>query len=119
MPNYSDWEKQFEGQIKLAVVASEEVFQTAGEELYKIIQTKTPVGDPGLWKWPAHKDYKPGTLRDNWLIDKTPTLITISNETPYAYRVEYGSWSTQAPQGMMRISVMEFPQILAKAKGTK
>lgn len=44
-------------------------------------------------------------------INTTPT-ITIVNRQPYAWRVEYGSWSTQAPQGMMRITIQEYKTIL-------
>lgn len=115
MSGYKAWEKEFDGQIQLSVKASTEVFQKAGRDLYTLIQNKTPIGDPSLWKWPAHKNYTPGTLRAAWQIDSTVNKITISNDTPYGYRVEYGSWSTQAPQGMMRISVLEFPKILDQA----
>lgn len=36
----------------------------------------------------------------------------IYNNQPYAYRVEYGSWSTQAPQGMLRITIAEYPDLM-------
>lgn len=47
-------------------------------------------------------------------------VIAIYNTQPYAERIEYGSWSTQAPAGMMRISIQEFPLLVqANAKRNK
>lgn len=45
--------------------------------------------------------------------------IFISNSLPYAYRLETG-WSKQAPSGMVRLTVQNFEQAVAKAaKGLK
>lgn len=41
-------------------------------------------------------------------------VVTISNRQPYAYRIEAEGWSTQAPEGMMRRTVIEFEDILTK-----
>lgn len=38
--------------------------------------------------------------------------IYITNHLPYAHRLEYEAWSTQAPNGMVRITVEEFDQIV-------
>ncbi len=46
-------------------------------------------------------------------INSSP-VITIANRQPYAWRVEYGSWSTQAPTGMMRITIAEYASILER-----
>jgi hypothetical protein len=46
--------------------------------------------------------------------------LYFSNNTPYAYMIEYESHSTQAPRGMMRLNVLSFNTILrakAKSKG--
>lgn len=43
--------------------------------------------------------------------DDRPYLI--ANGLPYGPRLEYG-WSKQAPAGMVRITAVEFPGILAK-----
>lgn len=90
--------------------------------------------------WP--KNYIPGTLKASWNLsfngvqrnttgqfsssDQLVTsgglslrlnstnsnqAITISNPQPYAQRVETG-WSTQAPSGMMRITVAEYTSIV-------
>lgn len=40
--------------------------------------------------------------------------IYLTNSLPYARRLEYG-WSQQAPQGMVRLSVVEFDQYLKRA----
>lgn len=47
----------------------------------------------------------------NW---KPGETIYITNSLPYAQRLETG-WSQQAPSGMVRLTVMEFRQYVAKA----
>jgi len=97
--------------------------------------------------------YVGGTLRANWQtgigsvntdtsaapdktgnvsIDRTKTLmaewkpgqtIFLTNTLPYAKAIEYGHSHTQAPQGMVRITVQNYAQYLAEAvnsvKGAK
>lgn len=36
--------------------------------------------------------------------------VFITNSLPYAQRLEYEGWSSQAPAGMVRITAMEFEQ---------
>lgn len=99
------------------------------------IVVKTPVGDPNLWQrpvWPA--GYDPGKLRANWqasfgqpktdflqntdeegaqTIEKIQSVLSqfssnvfyLVNNAPYARRIEYAGWSTQAPAGMVRTTV--------------
>lgn len=48
--------------------------------------------------------------------------VYITNSLPYAARLEYEGWSKQAPDGMVRLTLVEYPQILRrrlqqKAKG--
>ena len=38
----------------------------------------------------------------------------LTNNLPYGFRLEYDSWSAQAPNGMVGISVREFPQDMAQ-----
>lgn len=88
------------------------------------------------------KDYTPGTLKASWQIsfdgkqrattgrfadagqmlgsggltfkinaNNNGQSITISNPQPYAQRVETG-WSSQAPQGMMRVTIAEYTSII-------
>ncbi len=62
--------------------------------------------------------YKPGTLRASWttaLEERSGIPIaTVFNSEPYAERVEFG-WSSQAPQGMLRITIKEWQSIVAKS----
>ena len=39
--------------------------------------------------------------------------LTLTNNLPYARRIEYDSWSRQAPAGMARVSVAEFDGVVA------
>lgn len=93
----------------------------------------TPVGNPSLWQSPAPPGYTGGTARANWqltngapaqgevnaadsgnatrsaVISELPRLqftgkYTLANNLPYIERLEDG-WSTQAPQGMVKLSV--------------
>lgn len=118
------------------------VVNTTVVDMFNKIVDRTPVGNPSLWKYPAPKGYNPGTLKASWGIDyntngairndkgqfATPNTVggisfrvnspsrqdaTIYNIQPYAQRVETG-WSTQAPAGMMRITIKEYVSILDK-----
>lgn len=41
--------------------------------------------------------------------------FSLANGQPYARRIEYDAWSPQAPQGMMRRSVIEWRRIVNDA----
>jgi hypothetical protein len=107
---FKDWrnleKKEQERQIK--------GFHKAAQLLKNKIVEYTPVGKPELWNWPAHKDYVPGHLKASWNLELSGKEATISNDAPYAVRVEYG-WSSQAPNGMLRRAVAEWPKILQNA----
>lgn len=107
-----EWERQFTRHVQLTTTLNQDIFNKAVTELHKRIVDRTPVGDPSLWNWPAHKDYVPGTLKAAWTLENNGKYAKIENSTPYGYRVEAQSWSTQAPTGMMRISVLEWRDIL-------
>ena len=107
---------------------------------------KSPVGDGNLWKDPPPKGYVGGRFRGNWQysfgavkdgdlpdIDKTGAVslsrITagvntspafgvhyIHNNLPYAQRLEDG-YSTQAPAGMVGLTVVEYQQIVQRVTG--
>lgn len=40
------------------------------------------------------------------------SVVYISNNLPYARRLEYEGWSKQAPAGMVRVTVEEYGQII-------
>lgn len=116
------------------------LFQVSGE-----IIKRTPVGNPALWQSKPPKGYVGGTARGNWLYsinkinpthskklkDKSGTatlnklaegianatgnVFYLTNSVPYIMRLEYQGWSTQAPAGMVRVSVLEFNEALRKS----
>jgi len=104
---------------------------------------KTPVGDATLWKSPPPKGYVGGRAKANWqygfnsappgdLPDIDPSgavsiqsisgvfeqpvagIHYLTNNLPYAQRLEDG-WSTQAPYGMVGLTLIEAPQIVEEA----
>lgn len=105
---------------------------------------RSPVGDPDLWEMPAPAGYVGGRFRANWLygFGAAPSRVTfdvdpsgaqtvgaivggvmgspvegmhyIENTLPYAQRLEDG-YSRQAPQGMVSLTELEFPEIFRRA----
>lgn len=108
------------------------------------IVLRTPVGDPSTWQSPAPSGYVGGRARANWqygngimpegalsIVDKdgsttinriiggvqaskAASIHWIANNLPYIKPLEEG-WSNQAPQGMLRLSVIEFEQVVRDA----
>lgn len=102
----------------------------------------TPVGNPQLWKsGRGPKGYVGGRLKANWQCtvgapaqgevekaDKTgssairkvhstvrkPNKYFLTNNLPYAERVEFYGWSKQAPTGMLRKNVRRVKAIVAR-----
>lgn len=114
--NFHTWEKEFNGQALIILEVDEKILHEACDVLFDRIVNRTPVGNPSLWHppyWP--KGYTPGNLKAAWRIEHNKNHVTIYNNEPYAFRVETG-WSTQAPEGMMRVSIKEFASIIDKVK---
>jgi len=118
-------------------------FSLAVAETARRAILRTPVGDPSMWADTAwvKADYKEGTLRANWHIqanspnvafynmqDKSgertiakavgnalvpSSVYYLTNNAPYAARIEYTGWSKQSPVGMVRITLSEWQNILA------
>ena len=105
-------------------------------DLSRRIVLRTPVGNPSLWQGPPPPGYTGGQARGNWqasisspntgttaTIDKSgsATLASINGKTqnapgnvwyltnnlPYISILEHDGWSTQAKEGMVRISLRE------------
>lgn len=122
---------------------SKQVVDKVCIDLLTNIVLRTPVGNPSLWKNPPPAGYVGGRLRANWNsgvggINTAPrepdksgsaaigrgraTVATrpadadfyVTNSLPYAQRVEMG-YSTQAPAGMVRVTVTEFQSFIQKA----
>jgi hypothetical protein len=102
------------------------------------------VGDPRTWKHPAPAGYAGGRARGSWnygfgsvpppvdQIDEyggssiarvvsgingndARGLHYIVNSVPYVRRLEYDGWSTQAPAGMVRVTIEEFQRFVDDA----
>ena len=105
-------------------------------DLSRRIVLRTPVGNPSLWASAPPAGYAGGQARGNWqasigsastgvtsTIDKSGgatinsiageahkapgNVFFLSNNMPYIGRLEYDSWSTQATEGMVRVSLAE------------
>lgn len=121
------------------------VVQKITLDIAKSVIEKSPVGNPELWKGPAPAGYVGGRFRANWMfgvgqIDTTTTddidkggnttltrlasaigatkaggVTYISNSLPYGPRLEYEGHSSQAPAGMVRLTVAEFQRYVDRA----
>lgn len=130
--------------VKKAKGRADRVVKKVVIDLGTSVIMKTPVGNPDLWASPAPKGYVGGAARAGWqygngvmpsgLIDdkdqtgqKTIAALTagvmtsdgasvhwIANSLPYINPLEHG-WSTQAPNGMVELTVTEFQQIVKRA----
>lgn len=113
-------------------------------DLLAKVVLRTPVGFPPNWKSPPPAGYVGGRLRASWNTaagspdtterdpDKSGSRaigrgraavaarpvesdVYITNSLPYVQRVEYEGWSSQAPVGMLRVSVAEFQTFVSAA----
>lgn len=112
-------------------------------EIGKRVIMRSPVGDPSKWLTPAPEGYMGGRFRNNWhykfgssdsatrgSVDSSGSaslqsmnsvfanpasgIHFIYNNLPYSIRLEYG-WSGQAPQGMVRLTMLEIDNALRTA----
>ena len=110
-------------------------------DLSRRIVLRTPVGNPSLWASAPPAGYTGGQAKGNWqasigspetgttsTIDKSgsATLASINGKTqsapgnvwylannlPYIGRLEFDAWSTQANEGMVRVSLAELNQAI-------
>jgi hypothetical protein len=117
--NFKQWNQWQAKEVKAVVKLNQEIIEEAADEFKKRVEHKTPLGDPTLWKHKAPPGYTPGHLKDSWEIDKSfnknaITQAIVYNTAVYAHVIEGGLHSKQAPQGMMRITIKELPDIIAK-----
>lgn len=111
-------------------------------DLLRKIVLRNPVGNPDLWQRPPPKGYVGGRSRANWQVELNVTneneveavdpsgaatitagtakilgvgkpygTIWLFNNVPYIIELEYG-WSTQAPNGMVRLSIAEIEAVV-------
>jgi hypothetical protein len=120
---------------------AEMVVRKTAIELQKSMILKSPVGNPSLWKSKPPAGYVGGQFRANWqcgigainsvktdpvgsdALGKTTVsldgwkpgqTIFLTNSLPYSKKLEDG-FSTQAPFGMVKLTVNEYGQFLKKA----
>lgn len=110
-------------------------FRAVGMQALSGVVMLSPVGDADLWKSKPPKGYTGGRFRGNWQVGINEKLtseldtidargddtvsngtlklailrigdeINITNNLPYAYRIEYQGWAYKAPNGVMRITL--------------
>ena len=127
----------FSAQLKSAIGKQQgwanRVWKRAVVDAFVQVQIKTPVGDPSLWQSPAPAGYVGGSARASWLIgdandgaigatnvsingQKIPDIggsVLMYSNIPYIERLEDG-WSSQAPNGMVKTTIANWPTIVAR-----
>lgn len=133
--------------VRKAKAAPELVVRKVATEMLSSIVLRTPVGNPSLWQSPPPAGYVGGRARASWRVGigaipagdainvdpsgtatigrgmralssyKPGDTVWIVSRLPYIERLEYGH-STQAPRGMVRLTVAEWRDFLAKAVRT-
>ena len=123
----------------------EQVVQKVGADILRSVVERSPVGNPRLWKSKPPAGYVGGRLRANWNVSfNTPSTVTttatdksggqtnarglailsgwkgqaeiyVMNSLPYVRPIEYTGHSSQAPAGMVRVTVADFQTFIAKA----
>lgn len=121
------------------------VVRKVAVDMLSSVVERTPVGNPTNWKNPPPKGYVGGRLRANWNASlSSPDLTTsprvdaagaptvqrgvasltnfdgeqdiyVMNSLPYVRRIEYEGWSSQAPAGMVRVTVSDFQTLVNNA----
>jgi hypothetical protein len=124
---------------------AEQIAQKVGADVLASVVNRTPVGNPSLWKSKPPKGYVGGRLRGNWNVSfgapdlstssvtdaqgaptigkgvavlsgtKGDSVIYIMNSLPYVREIEYEGHSSQAPAGMVRVTVADFQTFITNA----
>lgn len=140
----AEFKRNFAKVLERAGAKSEAVVRAAAMELLKRVVERSPVGDSSMWKGPAPKGYVGGRFKANWqvavgsinygtgaapdtsgasamtrgagTINGFPmgAQVFLTNSLPYARRIEYNAWSHQASAGVVRLTVLEYQQIIKK-----
>ncbi len=140
----AEFKRNFAKVLERAGAKADAVVRAAGMELLKRAIERSPVGDPSMWKGPAPKGYVGGRFKANWQVgignidysnnampDQSGASslsrgtgaiagfpmgarVFLTNSVPYAHRIEYNAWSKQASAGVVRLTVLEYQQIIRK-----
>lgn len=137
MPTWADFEKRAQGYAD----GIDKIIASTVVQICRNIVKRTPVGNPDLWESDAPPGYVGGRARANWfpsigspsneetesvadqsmgrvqaIIGQVPgNVFYLTNNLPYIRRLEYDAWSSQAPRGMVRVSLREAEQALRNA----
>lgn len=129
-----------------AIASVDRLVRKVAIDLLKSVIYKSPVGDATLWQSPPPAGYVGGRFRGNWQlgVNSKPSgeltaidanggntinvgmaripatnaagnIYYITNNLPYAQRLENG-WSSQAPAGIVSLTVAEFEGIVLRAR---
>lgn len=136
----AEFKKRFSQIIKRTGDNAESVVRQTALQLQKRMIERSPVGNPDLWKSGAPPGYVGGRFRANWQCGigavntstaaqpgadgegrtrtalqgwKAGQTIWLTNSLPYSRKIEYGH-SSQAPSGVVRLTVQEYGQYLKK-----
>lgn len=71
---------------------------------YQTTTTPAPVGTATI-----------GRIREQLASVRFGEDIYLSNNLPYAYRIEFDGWSAQAPSGMVRTNIVNWEAMVADA----
>lgn len=114
--NFNQWQAQFNKEAKASINASDRIHRQAVYDFMEKVVERTPIGKPETWKEPPKRGYEPGKAKAGWAVENTfGQTWTVYNNEPYMQRLEDG-WSRQAPIGMLRITILEWPIILRNAE---
>lgn len=130
---------------KKAGVSLDRIVYQVTFEWFSSVVMASPVGNPDNWKNPerAPAGYVGGRFRGNWrtsvgtpetgkvegirpaqavigeIKSTVPSgagyVVFLANNLPYGERLEYDGWSTQAPNGMVRVNMARIQNIVRKA----
>lgn len=125
------FKKQLSDFQRKAMVQVDQVRRASILEMFSLVIDATPVDEgflKGAWQTTVNspfygrvsdKDPSGAAAKVRILANmgKLTEVVWFTNTMPYAYRIEYESWSAQAPGGMVRSNIPRWKSIVAaKAK---
>lgn len=146
MSKNDDFRAKFAAFIEKTKANRDLVVRKVAMDMLSSLVMKSPVGNPDLWKSAPPPGYVGGRFRANWRVaDSAPDTTTtdeidaagsatledgqqkilsfkiggtlyLTNSLPYAQPLEYGH-STQAPEGMVRLTVAETDSFFTNVVG--
>jgi len=130
--NFEQFKRDFEGGMKKAITHSTSIVKKVAFEVLKGVVQMSPV-DTGRFKgnWQVGIVSQVTTTIDNQDKSGASTLssglaqinqmqlgqtVYITNNLPYARRLEFDAWSKQAPQGMVAVTLANIETALGSGR---